>query len=288
LLAWNNQNSLVPRSRTDEKYHIVGGNDQLITAMVNRLPKGTIKQGNKLVALRRNSDGSYTCTFQVVGTASVFDVGADHVVLALPFSTLREADLSRAGFSALKMAAITQLGMGTNAKVHAQLSRRTWGPTAPTAPQRTFSGASYSAPGGFQTCWDETVAQARPPTTPAILVQYAGGSAGKTGFSGAAHGPAPAADVRNFLAQIEPVYPGTMHAFNGLAYEDHWSEDIWHHGAHSYWRIGQYTTFSGYEHVQEGSVHFAGEHCSQDFQGLMEGAIRTGAAAAKEILFQSS
>jgi len=283
LLAWNNQNSLVPLPGVDEKYHIVGGNDQIITGMVNQLPKGTIKQGNKLVVLKRNADGTYTCTFQVVGTTQLFDVIADHVVLALPFSTLREVDLTGAGFSTLKMTAINNLGMGTNAKIHVQLDRRTWGPTAPTALQRTFSGVTYSAPGGFETVWDETVAQAPPPATPAILVDFPGGTVGKTGLTGAAHGPAPGADVMTFLNQIEPVYPGTTAAYNGLAYEDHWSEDIWHHGAYSYWRIGQYTSFSGYEQVQEGNVHFAGEHTSVNFQGFMEGAVRSGERAAKEI-----
>ena len=34
LLAWNNQNSVVPLPGDDEKYHIVGGNDQLISSMV--------------------------------------------------------------------------------------------------------------------------------------------------------------------------------------------------------------------------------------------------------------
>jgi monoamine oxidase len=33
-----------------------------------------------------------------------------------------------------------------------------------------------------------------------------------------------------------------------------------------------------------GSIHFAGEHCSQDFQGFMEGAAAEGVRAPGEIL----
>jgi monoamine oxidase len=34
----------------------------------------------------------------------------------------------------------------------------------------------------------------------------------------------------------------------------------------------------------EGRIHFAGEHCSQDFQGYMEGGASEGVRAAGEIL----
>jgi monoamine oxidase len=35
--------------------------------------------------------------------------------------------------------------------------------------------------------------------------------------------------------------------------------------------------------VPQGPIHFAGEHCSQDFQGYMEGAAREGKRAALEV-----
>ena len=56
--------------------------------------------------------------------------------------------------------------------------------------------------------------------------------------------------------------------------------------SYSYWRVGQYTAFSGYEGAQQGNIHFAGEHCSTDFQGYMEGGAAEGARAAKEVLTQ--
>ena len=42
--------------------------------------------------------------------------------------------------------------------------------------------------------------------------------------------------------------------------------------------------FSGWEALRQGTIHFAGEHCSQDFQGYMEGGASTGLAAANEIV----
>jgi len=36
--------------------------------------------------------------------------------------------------------------------------------------------------------------------------------------------------------------------------------------------------------VRQGNIHFAGEHCSVNFQGFMEGGASEGVRAANEIL----
>jgi monoamine oxidase len=275
LLAWNSPNSLEPLPGYDEKYHIVGGNDQIVTQMVAELPSGTIKQGYQLIALKDNGNGTYSLTFQVGNKTT--QVTADHVVLALPFSTLRNVDLSKANLSPLKMRAIQQLGMGQSAKIHVQVQRKTWPPLG-------YSGVSYTDWNAFCVCWDDSVPLGT--AGPAILLCYPGGSTGKNVLSGAAHGKAPVKDVSWFLSQIEPIFPGTSAAYSGLAYEDHWSVDPWHLGAYSYWRLGQYTGFSGYEGVQEGGVHFAGEHTDPEEQGFLNGAVTSGERAASEVMHQ--
>jgi monoamine oxidase len=275
LLAWNSQNSLEPLPGYDEKYHIVGGNDQIVSRMVSQLPAGTVKQGYQLVALKDNGNNTYTLTFQVGNKTT--QVTADHVVLALPFSTLRNVDLSRSKLSPLKLRAIQELGMGQSAKLHVEVQRKTWPPLG-------YSGVSYTDWNAYCVAWDDSV----PLDTsgPAILLCYPGGSTGKNVLTGAAHGKAPARDVTWFLNQIEPVFPGTTDAYSGVAYEDHWSVDPWHLGAYSYWRLGQYTGFSGYEGVQEGNVHFAGEHTDPEEQGFLNGAITSGERAASEVMHQ--
>jgi monoamine oxidase len=42
--------------------------------------------------------------------------------------------------------------------------------------------------------------------------------------------------------------------------------------------------FAGSERERSGNCHFSGEHCSIDFQGLMEGGAQEGLRAANEIL----
>lgn len=260
----------------DEKYHLVGGNDQLVSGMVAALPSGTVRQGHQLVAVVRNSDASYTCTFTCSGGAPV-TAHADHLVLALPFSTLRDVDLTRSGLSALKLTAIQQQGMGQNAKLVTQLTRKTW-------PSPGYNGVSNTGPTGYQTSWDGSV-QLGAKGAPALLVNFPGGDTARSTLTGAAHGPAPSADVDWFLTQIEHVYPGTTAAFNGLAYEDHWSVDPWHKGAYHYYQPGQYTTIAGYEGVQEGRIHFAGEHTDVD-NATLNSAVASGERVAAEVSAQ--
>ncbi len=95
---------------------------------------------------------------------------------------------------------------------------------------------------------------------------------------------APAADVSWFLDQIEQIYPGTKAAYTGTAWEDHWVRDPWHHGAYSYWGVGQETRTGGYEGVAEGRVHFAGEHTNPYQQGFLDGAVVSGERVCREIV----
>ena len=79
-------------SGTDEKYHILGGNDQIVSGLMNGLPDGMVQLQQRLVGIRPRSGGGFRLTLET--DAATHDVTADHVVLALPFATLREIDLS--------------------------------------------------------------------------------------------------------------------------------------------------------------------------------------------------
>ena len=62
---------------------------------------------------------------------------ADYVALALPFTLLRDVDLSRAGFSAAKLRVIDTFGMGSNAKIHVEVAEKTWA-------RHGFNGVAYT------------------------------------------------------------------------------------------------------------------------------------------------
>jgi monoamine oxidase len=266
---------------SDERYHIVGGNEQLPISIANYLPSGSVKTGYRMTTIASNSDGSYTLTFSVgSGTQTAT---FDRVILALPFSVLRTLNYSKAGFDSLKQAAIAQLGYGTNSKLQLQFNTRYWNTTGAWP---GISNGNIYTDVGFQNTWDVTRGQ---PGATGIVVAYTGGTIGS---SYKANGPylssSSSVQVQQYatalLKQLEEVWPGATANYNGIAtLSTPWSDPNLL-GSYSCWRIGQYTQFSGYEKARQGKVHFAGEHCSINFQGFMEGGAQEGQRAANEIL----
>jgi monoamine oxidase len=252
--------------KSDEKYHVRGGNDQVTTRLAGALA-GQITTGSELVAVRRTAAGAYSLTFRQ--DSSTRTVSADKVVFALPFSIMRSSvDLSRSGFSPLKRQAIAVQGMGTNSKLHVQFTRRHWNSLG-------SNGETYSDR-GYQSTWEVSRAQAG---QSGILVDYTGGTIGASFGSGT-----PTSRAQQFLAQIEPVLPGLSQYWNGKATIDFWTGYQWTLGSYSYWKVGQYTGFSGIEGRPERNAHFCGEHTSIDFQGYLNGAVETGERAAGEVV----
>jgi monoamine oxidase len=266
LLGFVGQGQFRVFGKSNEKYHVRGGNDEIPARLGAALP-GLITTGAELVAIRRTAAGAYTLTFRRgSGTTSVT---ADKIVLALPFSILRRSvDLAQAGFSARKLLAIREQGMGTNSKLHLQFRSRPWNALG-------CNGETY-ADTGYQNTWEVTRAQ---PGAPGILVDYTGGRIGASFGTGT-----PTERAQQFLTQIEPVLPGLSGEWNGRATLDFWPAYEWTRGSYSYWKVGQYTGFAGIEGRQEGNAHFCGEHTSIDFQGYLNGAVETGERAADEVI----
>lgn len=266
LLGYSGQGQLRIFGKSNEKYHVREGNDQIPARMAEAL-NGQITLGSELVAVKKKADGSYALSFKQ-GT-STKTVTADKVVLALPFSLLRSSvNLSQAGFKPLKMTAISEQGMGTNSKLHVQFDDRLW--------ESLGSNGETYADTGYQNTWEATRAQAG---KPGILVNYTGGDVGASFASGK-----PESYAQRFLGQLEPVLPGISRRWNGRATIDFWLGYRWTKGSYSYWKVGQYTKFAGVEREREGNCHFAGEHTSVDFQGYLNGAVESGERAANEIL----
>ena len=177
LLGYRGQGQLRIFGASNEKYHVVGGNDQIPSALAERLA-GQITVESVLVAIALRADGSYSLAFRQGSTTRT--VAADRVILALPFSILRSSvDISKAGFSERKRTAIRDLGMGTNSKLHLQFKTRHWN-------SLDCNGETF-ADTGYQNTWEVTRAQRG---TAGILVNYTGGKIGASFGSETATGPA--------------------------------------------------------------------------------------------------
>jgi monoamine oxidase len=246
---------------SDERFHVRGGNDLLVSRLAAKLCD-RIERPRKLIALRRLSDGRFDLVFDQG------NVTADKVVLAVPFTMLRKVvDLSRAGLSPRKMTAIREIGMGTNSKLHLQFHERVW-------EKRGLNGEVF-ADSGFQNCWDTTRAQRG---RAGILLNFTGGKVGAAFGRGDE-----ASHAKKFLGEIEPAIPGLTSAWNQKSAVTCWLKNAWSRGSYSFWRVGQWTKFGGYEGEPEGNLHFCGEHTSE-FQGFMNGAVESGERVAAELL----
>ena len=266
---------------SDERYHIVGGNERLPQAIAAALSAGTVVLNTALTAIARRSDGTFDLTLKTGSTSTVKNF--DRVILTIPFSVLRTLNYKAAGFDSLKQTAITQLGYGKNAKLQLQFNTRYWyGP----GQWGIGNGNTYSD-SGYQNTWEVTRGQ---DGTTGILVDYTGGGVPLASFSGNPDDPKVVSRfAKTFLSQIEPLFPGITQQWNGLATLDVPLANPLLLGSYSYWKVGQYTLFSGYEKARQpdpitGKIHFAGEHCSTAFQGYMEGGAEQGARAAGEII----
>jgi monoamine oxidase len=265
--------------KSDERYHIVGGNSKLPIAIADALPAGQLHLGYRLTTIAVNADGSITLTFDT-GSGSSTSAEFDHVVLGMSFSVLRTLDYRRAGFDDLKKTAITQLGSGINAKLNMQFNSRYW-----NDPNLESTGSVYTdLP--LQSGWDVTRGQ---PRATGIFVAYPGASVSKSlgqavPYSTSVTNRQVARYASQFVSQLDKIWKGIAGQYNGKAILSTPFTDPNFLCSYSYWKPGQYTGFSGYERMRQGNIHFAGEHCSQDFQGFMEGGASEGVRAAYEIL----
>lgn len=266
LLGYIGQGNLRIFGPSNEKFHVQGGNDQLTTRLAALL-EGQIELGSALTAIRRNTDS--TLRLSITTGQTTLDHTFDSVIVTVPFSVLNtKVDLSHSGFSAVKMQAIRELGMGTNTKLHVQFNQRYWR-------ELGCNGDSFSDR-GYQSSWEVTRAQSG---TSGILVDYTGGHIGAAANQGT-----PVQKAEEFLTQIEPVLPGISEHWNNKVTRHYWADHPWALGSYSYYKVGQYTQFGGAESESEGNCHFAGEHTSRDYQGYLQGAVHSGEAAAQTVL----
>ncbi len=252
---------------SDERYKVVGGNQRIVDELARRV-EPQIQKLHRLEAIKSDGQG-FTLTFQTEGRA--VDEDADIVVLAIPFSLLRDVKM-QVELPPLKQKAIAELTYGANAKVMIGFRSRPW-------EKQGYSGATYSDE-TFQLAWANSYLQAG---TAGGLTLYSGGKLALE----AGQGTAEAAAVR-LLTGIERAYPGATRERNGKVSRMHWPTFPWTKGSYACYRPGQWTTIAGSEGLPVGNLFFAGEHCSYDFQGYMNGAAQSGADTAKAVMAKVS
>jgi len=258
-----NQGTFQIFGASDERYKIRGGNQQLVDLLAAQV-SGQIQTGHELLAIRQQAGGQYVLTFATGKTKK--DVTADIVLVTIPFTKLRSVEVQPA-WPEWKRKAIFDIGYGNNSKLMLAFNSPYW---------RNLGYAGYYFTDNIlQSGWDNS--------------QLQGGTAcGLTIYTGAQ----PAINVgRGSIAMqagkhlplLEALYPGAIAQYNGRAERFVWPTYPWTLCSYTCFHPGQYTTIAGNEIKPVGNIFFAGEHCSYDYQGYMNGAAETGRRAAEAI-----
>ena len=260
---------------SDERYHVLDGNDRIVSGLAQALPR-PVELGMNLSAVRETASGRIELTFD---TPSGVELRThDAVVLAIPFTTLRavdlDLDLDRVPG---KRAAIDGLGYGTNAKMMVGFNRRPW-------IDQGGNGTAYADLAKLVCVWETNPARAT--SARGVLTDYSGGERGASLNPGAVQ-----FEAGEFLADLNFVFPGSHAAArrvngNVVAHLEHWPSNPLAKGSYTCYMPGQFTTIAGLEGLPVGNVFFAGEHANSfyDWQGFMEGAALSGVDAAAAIL----
>lgn len=254
---------------SDERFHVRGGNDRIPLALAEKLA-GQIDTGVRLEAVSQDADGSLRCSVRRGQTSE--ELRAGHLILAIPFTLLREVRLD-VELTPVKRQAIRELGYGTNAKLMAGFSERVW--RAPGPNGRSNGSTLTDLP--YQLCWETSRLQ---PGRHGILTNFTGGNHGVELGEGTA-----AEQAERFARQLDRIFPGVAARRSGMKEARfHWPSFPWTKGSYACYLPGQWTAFAGVEGERAGNIHFAGEHCSAEAAGFMEGGCETGERAAREIL----
>ena len=247
---------------SDERYKVAGGNQRIVDELARRV-RDQIHLEQKLVAIK-SRDRGFTLTFDEDGRTN--EVNADLVILTLPFTMLREVDLQIA-LPAWKRRAIAELGYGMNAKLLLGMKKRLWR-------KQGYAGNIFSDE-PFQLAWDNSRLQGG---AAGGFTCYTGGKGSEELKIGTPH-----EQTQRMLAALEKPFPGMTAQFNGQAERFHWPTQPFTKASYACYRPGQWTTIAGAEGRAVGNLFFAGEHCSLDFQGFMNGGAETGKQAATDL-----
>lgn len=267
---------------SDERFRVKGGNSKVIEALSKKLGDENIRKNYHLTSIEDSTNGQYQLIFN-----NHEKIIADYIVLAIPFTMLRNISMKLQSLTPEKIKAINELGMGNNTKLVLAYDGSPWKEAPSLATGRLCQAEiSNGWDGGYN----------KDPRNPfGVYVCYFGGDFSQKlsdlSFANPIAPPShvwktelPEATVTRLSKEMDKSFPGSHKKFLNKHVFVNWIQFPYTKGSYSCYKTGQWTTIAGEEIKPAGNVFFAGEHCSKDFQGFMNGGAETGRLAAEEIM----
>lgn len=237
-----------------EVYRCKGGNQQLARRFVDAIGAARVITRMPVRAIAMGDRGGRV----TLADGKVLE--AEHVLLTAPPTVWNKIAID----PVLPPSLAPQ--MGTNVKYLMALKSAVW--------RRSELAPEMLSDGPVSMTWHATDGQ---PGAGEALVAFSGG---------------PPADIcrgwtagqrdKNYLAELSKVYRGITASFVRARFMD-WPSDPWAKASYSFPAPGQVTLQGPTLRQGIGRLHFAGEYTSYAFMGYMEGALNSGAAAARRI-----
>jgi len=246
-----------------EVLKIKGGSQHLTNKLHNYL-KNQVRLNYTLTNISQSNTNKYNLVFK--NKASVQHIEADYVILAIPFSILRNIPL-RVKMPPEKLNCIYNLGYGNSSKFIMGFNGKPWRKANKTG--QTYTNLSFGC------TWDSSRMQS---LKMGSLTVFGGGNMVNQLCD------TPTLELSNqYLNDLEKIYPDSKISYNQKNVKFCWQQYVYNKAAYSSFKTGQWSTLAGWEITPVGNLFFAGEHCSLDFQGYMNGAAETGRLAAESI-----
>jgi len=249
----------------EKTFAVKGGNDKLPRAFTAALGD-IVKYGCVATGIEHGSRGARVTSTQ---RRRSHTIDVDHVVCALPFSTLRDLQI-RPAFPADKREVIRNLRMMPVSRCCLQTKSRFW-------QRRGIGGLKVARTDtAIDRFWDHTDVQDGPSGTLGAYMQN------QTAVDYAAAGPTFTTRSRRGVKVSKPFFPELeveVEVTAGL--EKIWQNDRWAKGGSAFFGPGEQDMFPIAKR-SEGRVHFCGEHTSA-WSGWMQGAFESANRVVAEI-----
>lgn len=268
---------------SDERYRVKGGNSKIIEGLEKKIGTDRIIKNSEVSEINENTDGSYSIIFKE-GKSII----AKSIVCTIPFTILRNIKLNLKNISSEKKKCIDELGYGMNTKLVLGYNGSPWSNSQNKAMGYLFHKDIVNG-------WDSSYNKKTGNNNNGAYVCYFGGAFSenlntqsfKNKLAPASHvwkTELPNNEVNNFVDELNVIFSGSKNEFLNKHVFVNWIDFPYTKGSYSCYKVGQWSSIAGLEIEPIGNFFFAGEHCSENFQGYMNGGAETGRSVAEAVL----
>ena len=267
---------------SDERYRIKGGNSQIIQKLAEKIGEDAIFRNYQVTEILELEDSTYQIDFE-----NGEQVLAKRVVCTIPFTILRSLKLSLKNISPEKRKCIDELGYGINTKLVLGYDGQPWR-------SKENNAMGYLFTKDMTNGWDGSLNKTANNKYGAYVVFFGGkfsqqlcDVSSKNPMAPPTHvwrTELPKERVQGFVNDLDKIFVHSKEKFQDKHVFVNWIEYPYVKASYSCYKVGQWTSIAGKEIEPIGNFFFAGEHCSELFQGFMNGGAETGRTVAASVL----